>query len=213
MLKFTTVPEDAALAARLEQELNAKGVGQGATSILVAVLSPKGVENPQVQEAVIAALDDGSHIIPVLAQPMALPRMIDHLTPLDFSQSYPLEALISQIAHIQSGKAPLPLKVRTPKVKKSNRVFGCSLLLIVVLMFAFGLYIVGVQGVEFPEQEYNQVATEVQLTIDASVNSFAATNLPHSTAEAENFPATVRAAPTAQRPFLSATATALVEDK
>lgn len=211
MLKFTAAPEDVSLTARLEQDLNAKGVGQGAASILVAALSPKGVENPQVQQAIIAALDDGSHIIPVLTQPMPLPRMIDHLTPLDFSQSYPLEALISQIAFIQSGKALLPLKVRTPNVKQSNRLAGYVLIALVVLMFAFGIYIIGVQGVEFPEQEYNRVATEVQLTIDSSVNSFATTNLPHSTVEAENFPATVRAAPTAQRPFLSATATALAE--
>jgi hypothetical protein len=212
MLKFIAAPGDAALAARIEQDLTSKGVGQGATPILVAVLSPQGIESAPVQQEIISALDNSSHIIPIITQPMMLPRMIDHLTALDFSQGYPMDALISQIALVQSGRAPLPLRVLTPKVRQSNRMAAYVLVALALMMFFVGVYIIGVQGVEFPEREYDQVSTEVKMTIDASVNNFAATNLPRSTSEAENFPATVQAAPTAQRPLLSATATALVEN-
>jgi hypothetical protein len=41
--------------------------------------------------------------------------------------------------------------------------------------------------------------------------SYVRANLPHTTQEAQNFPATIQAAPAAQRPFLIATSTAMAE--
>jgi len=214
MLTMSYAPEDAALAVQLEQDLRAAGYEVGEKpnpgGILVAVLSPGAIEDAGVQQDIIAALDANSHIIPVLAQPLdgGLPHMIDHLPPLDFSRETNLDVLLRQVEAVSSGQAGLTVKARTPRVQKLNRDAALVLLALALLMFAAGVYLVGAGRVEFPNAEYNTIYTEVQSTIDAEVNNFAATNLPRSTDEALNFPATVRAAPTGQRPFLAATATA-----
>jgi hypothetical protein len=110
------------------------------------------------------------------------------------------------LQHLSSSNATLPLKVLTPTVIRKNRNYGYWLALIVIIWFIFGVILVGFFGIQAPRDEYNNVNTQAAATIQGYLRR----NQPHTTEDAVNFPATVQAAPTAQRPFLIATATASV---
>jgi len=83
----------------------------------------------------------------------------------------------------------------------------------VLVMFAVGLYAVGVLHIQAPIQEFNSVDTEVALTVDKLVAPVMATYelyYPHSTQDAINYPSTLAAIPTVYRPLVAATATAII---
>jgi hypothetical protein len=211
MIHITSAPEDAALATRLKTDLQGAGytvsdeLPRESSHILIAVLSPTAWENADLQATVIRALDGSQHIIPVLAGTVALPKLIAHLTPVDFSASYKLEVLKHEVDRLSAPDAPHPMRVLTPSVKSRNQRIGYWLLLLAIVWFVVAIVLIGVFRVQAPTDEYNTIATFAQATINVYVGQ----NLPHSTLEAENFPATLRAAPTAQRPLLIATTTAM----
>lgn len=205
MFKIVNAPADAALAARLEADLRAAGALPVPAGLLVAVLSPAAAANSDVQAALEAALDAGQPILPVLAAPTALPKLIDHLPALDFSQGYDAAALRRAVEALAAPDAGLPLKVITPRVRRANRRIGYWLAALAIFWFVTGLILVGVFGVQAPRREYDAVETEIVLTRDYYLEQ----NRPRTTEDAANFPATLQAAPTAQRPFLIATATAI----
>ena len=188
---------DAKLAAQIDIDVREANV----TNIraLIVVMSPRANEDETVQAAIIRAWDDGLRIIPVLAARTPLPRMIEHLEPIDFSVGYDFEALRARL--LDSG---MPLKVHTPTVRTANRRAAYVAVAVAVLWFLIGLLLIGGGAVAFPEEEYDAVETEVVLTRNALLER----NIPHSTQEAAEFPSTLQAAPTAQRPYLIATATA-----
>ena len=211
MIHITAAPEDAALATRLKTNLVEAGYTvsdeppRELNDILVVVLSPTAWVNVGVQGDVIRALDKSQHIVPVLTGGAKLPKLIDHLTPIDFSTGYPFDTLKREVDRLSAPDAPRPLRVLTPNVKAKNRNIGYWLLILAIIWFVVGLVLVGVFRVQAPLEEYNTIATFAQ----ATVNVYIGANLPHSTAEAENFPATIQAAPTAQRPLLIASSTAM----
>jgi len=205
MFKVVNAPADAALAARLEADLQASGAPPVPAGLLVAVLSPAAISDPTVQAALEAALDAGRPILPVLAAPTPLPKLVDHLPSLDFSAGYNPAALRQAVEALAAPDAGLPLKVITPRVRRANRRIGYWLAALALFWFVTGLILVGVFGVQAPRREYDAVETEIVLTRDYYLER----NQPRTTEDAANFPATLQAAPTAQRPFLVETATAI----
>lgn len=214
-LVLTYSPQDANLAGRLEKDLQAANftvqpvLSGERRDILIALISPAGSVDQSVQNTIIQALDNGQHIIPLLIGPAMLPKLINHLKSLDFGQGYPLNALLDRIAAVSSPDAGLPLKVLTPSARRKNSSTAYWLAILAVIWFVIGIVAVGVFGIQMPADEYNNVDTEVAATINVYVDQ----NLPRSTEDAINFPATIQAAPTAQRPFLIATATAMAAPK
>lgn len=212
MITLTYDPQDSSLATRLAQDLKAQGFSisdtlvPGKGNILVAFASPSSNNNPTVQDVITQAYDNGQHVVVVNAQPAPTPKFINHLKPFDFVNGYPLSALVDQLKLLASPEAGLPLKVLTPKTRMKNRGAGIWLTIIVLIAFIWGLVLVGVFHQQAPVEEYNTVDTEVGATVASIIQK----NLPHSTQEAINFPATVQAVPTAQRPLLIETATALM---
>ena len=211
MISISSAPEDAALATRLKTDLTQAGytlsdeMPRESNHIWVAVLSPTAWMNVSLQGDVIRALDNSQHVIPVLTNSAALPKFIAHLMPVDFSASYNLDVLKREVDRLSAPDAPRPMRVLTPSVKGRNNRIGYWLLLLAIVWFIIGVVLVGVFRVQAPTDEYNTIATFAQATI----NIYVGANLPHSTAEAENFPMTLQAAPTAQRPLLIATTTAM----
>ena len=57
------------------------------------MLSPAALAIKALQAALIKALDLSLHIVPVMAQPVKLPKLIDHLDVVDFSDGYDFAAL------------------------------------------------------------------------------------------------------------------------
>ena len=222
MLKITYTPKDAALAERMlsdlrgagypVEDIRANGTAQTRQDVLIVVLSPEANADSNVQKTIVTALDNSQHIIPVFAVLTELPKLIDHLEGLDFSASYDFDGLRAKIEETLAPDAPLPLRVRTPTVKRSNRSIGIVLGLLALLWFTLGLYGVGVMGLQAPQDEYDVVATEGALTqaflMNPELDRYAQF-LPSGDGSAENYAATLRAVPTVYRPFMAATATAV----
>ncbi|MEO8610005.1 MAG: hypothetical protein ABI690_19080 [Chloroflexota bacterium] len=211
MIHISAAPEDAALANRLKTDLQQAGftvsddAPRAAGDVLIAVVSPTAWMNVSLQGDVIRALDSSRHVIPVLTGAAKLPKLIVHLTSIDFSTSYPFDKLKTEVDRLSAPDAPSPMRVLTPAVKGRNNRIGYWLFILVIVWFVVGIILVGVFRIQAPTDEYNSVATFAQATI----NIYVGANLPHSTLEAENFPATLQAAPTAQQPLLIATTTAM----
>jgi hypothetical protein len=211
MLTITYAPQDAALATKLQIDLRNWAKSDDKFTVLIVILSPEAEKDRDVQKTLIDALDKGHWIVPILAQPMPLPRLIDHLHAVDFSGEYALSALIAQLNAIremaESPESHYPMRVLTPMVRASNRWVAYLLLVLVVGMFILSLLLVGGGVVQFPATAYAQIDAQAA----ATNMSYVRANLPHTTQEAQNFPATIQAAPAAQRPFLIATSTAMAE--
>jgi nitrate reductase NapE component len=207
--------EDALLGSRLEKDLQAKGweiqpqLAPDAHNIFIVFISPSSNADQAVQGTLIDALDRLLQIIPVQAASAPLPKLIDHLQVVNFAEGYPLDALLGRINIAISPNAPRPLKVLTPTRRRNNRGVATWLAILAVIWFIIGVVLVGFYGIQAPTEEYNSVDTEVAATIQEYLRA----NIPHSTEEAINFPATVQAAPTAQQPLLIATATAMAAPK
>jgi nitrate reductase NapE component len=211
--------QDAALGSRLEKDLQAKGwtiqpelapdPDPHTGNILIIFVSPASNADQMVQATLIDGLDRLLQIIPVQLGGAPIPKLIDHLQMVNFADGYPLDALVERIKIATSPNAPRPLKVLTPTRKRNNRGVATWLAILAVIWFIIGVVLVGFYGIQAPTEEYNSVDTEVAATIQEYVRA----NLPHSTEEAVNFPATVQAAPTGQQPLLIATATAMAAPK
>ncbi len=212
MLTLINNSQDAALAQRVTTDLKAQGFAFNDTlttakdNILLVVFSPAANADASIQAVMTQAFDNSQHVVLLMAQPTTLPKLINHLKTFDFSSAYPLSTLAEHLQHLASPEAGLPLKVLTPKVRVKNRGVGIWLTVVVLLWFIVGLVVVGVFRIQAPVEEYNTVETEYAATVANIVQQ----NLPRSTEEAINFPATVQAVTTAQRPILIETATALV---
>lgn len=216
-VKLASSAADAALVQRLAGDLRGQftvveGIDAVDYDVLVLVLSKAAEADAVIREAMIAALDAGKHIIPVLAEPVALPRLINHLTAADFSAgAYPIDDLRAAVAYLSGPDAPLAMRVLTPKTRRQNRGVGLIVFAAAFIMFAIGLIAVGVFDLEAPAEEYANIETQIVATRDALIGPTLEVYgqfLPRSTDEAAVFEATLERIPTVHRPFMEATATA-----
>lgn len=217
MLKIISTAADAALAQRILGDFQGAGYPtstaapvHGDTAILV--LSKPALNDAGLHAALTQALDLSIHIVPVMAQPVALPKMIDHLDVVDFSSDYDFALLRQQVDRELAPDAPLAVRALTPKVRRSNRMAGFVVGIAALVMFVAGLYAVGVLGIQAPIQEFNNDFTALALTRDiiaAPELEIYAQFLPKSTEDADNYAPTLRAVPTVYRPLVALTATAV----
>ncbi|MCA9910493.1 MAG: hypothetical protein KC519_17675 [Anaerolineae bacterium] len=221
MISILATAQDAAVESRLRSalltaghELNQQGIAKD--DLVIAVISQTALQDKAFQDAVSTALDNGQHIIPALAERVKLPKLIDHLVPVDLSAINATEQLDTQIQSSFSPEARLPLRVRTPSVRRANRRSGLIVAFLALAMFAIGIYAVAVLNIEAPVEEYNQINTEAAATRDFIIAPTLETYLrflPGSVDEAAQYSATLQAIPTRLRPFVAATATAVAVDQ
>ena len=217
MLKVIYTPADQMLAQRITADLRAAGyeVGEGDPArgdVMVVALSPAALADDALQATVIRALDLSLHIIPVMTQPVKLPKLIDHLDVVNFGDGYDFAVLRQQLDLVQSADAPLPVRALTPSVKRSNRTTGIVVAVAALVMFAAGLYAVGVLGIQAPIEQFNNEETMFAATRDvlaAPELEIYAQFLPKTTDEAANYIPTLIAVPTVYRPLVAMTATAV----
>ncbi len=183
-------------------------------SALIAVLSPAALRDPSVERALNAAMDVGQHVVLAIAAAVELPKAINHLDALDFTKTTDADRLIARVKAIESGDAGLPLRTRTPSVKKSNRQTAAILAVLALGMFGAGIYGVGVMGLQAPRAEYDANDTAEAMTIQAytvpELEQYARM-IPQNDADAANYASTLRAIPTAYRPLVAGTATAFAQ--
>ncbi len=214
MLKLVYTPSDSALATRLESELKSAGYSfTDGSPVLIPILSPAALNDQAVNDAIVAALDAGQQITPVIAAPLQIPRLIDHLSLADFTEGKDdFATLKANIDAALSPEARLPMRVLTPSRQKMNRSAGIVVAVIALGMFLVGLYAVGVLGIQMPQDEYNAVDTEAAMTRDPILIPILGTYsrfFPRSTDEATVFPSTLERIPTVYRPLIARTVTAL----
>lgn len=220
MLKVIYTADDRALAERVETDLKAAGytVGEGIPArgdVIVIALSSAALADDVLQAKLVAALDLNLHVVPVMVEPVKLPKLIDHLDVVSFADGYDIGVLRKQIELAQSVDAPLPVRVLTPSVRRSNRTAGIVVAIAALVMFAAGLYAVGVMGIQAPIEEFNGEETMFSLTRDvlaAPELEIYAQFLPKTTEEAANYVPTLLAVPTVYRPLVAMTATAVAQE-
>lgn len=226
MLKISCPPEtraeaDALIAALTQSGLSVETLtdpaAQTRDDVLIALITPtiQKAHEGTVQSAIYAALDNGQQILPILLDGAQPPKLIDHLSFVDFTNGANYDAVRALIAELTAPGAKLPLKVLTPNTRKQNRAFGVIVGIAVIIMFGVGLYGVGVLGIQAPVEEYEAIDEAVEATIAAEIAPPLATMralLPTNPDEAWVYPATLFAAPTRYRPFIAGTATALATE-
>jgi hypothetical protein len=195
---ITFAPGDAPLAERLQHDLKDAG-----DKVLIAVLSPEAVSNPGVQKAIEGALDASQHIVIVMATSTPLPKLIDHVDVVDFTQGYKIDELRERLAYLSGPNAPKPIRVLTQSTRRANRRVAYWLGAAAIVWFVIGIVFV-MSGGKMPKSEYDAVDTSAAEQVEMIIGR----NVPRSTAEAEGFPLTLQAAPTRQIPFLIGTVTA-----
>ncbi len=193
MIDIIHHPADSGWARQLKQNL--ASIDSGATLVL---LSTDAVDDQQVLEQLESALDGGRLIVPLLAEGVSLPALIEHLEPVEPGD---LDGLAKRLSEPE---ASLPMRVHTRSLRASNRRAALVVLLLAGIMFVAALYGVGVLGLQYPHEEYDEVHERVVATRDAFIEEA----LPRGTDEAADFAVTAEAAATALRPLLIATATA-----
>ena len=217
VIKFAYAPADAALTNRIKNDLRAghtitEGEATAGYQLLALVLSTAGLADAGVTDAMYDALDGGKHIIPVLTEKIAVPRLINHLTPADFSDgAYPIADLQNAVAYLTGPEAPLAMRVLTPRTRRKNRNVGLIVFLAAFIMFMAGIIGVGVYHLQAPAEEYNAIETQIVQTRDAIIGptlNALGQFLPRSTEDAAVFEATLQRMPTVHRPFMEATVTA-----
>lgn len=220
MLRMIYAAEDRALAERIEADLRAAGyeVGEGSPlrgDVVVIALSPAALKDDALQAKLVAALDLNLHVVPVMTQTVKLPKLINHLDVVSFADGYDFAVLRKQVDQALSADAPLPVRVLTPSVKRSNRTAGLVVGIAALVMFAAGLYAVGVMGIQAPIEEFNGEETMFSMTRDviaAPELEIYAQFLPKTTEEAANYIPTLLAVPTVYRPLVAMTATAVAAE-
>ncbi|MBE0691251.1 MAG: hypothetical protein IH587_14120, partial [Anaerolineae bacterium] len=165
MISILATTQDAAVESNLRSELIAHGYeirqeNPSKDDVVIVVISRTALKDAALQGVIASALDRGQHIIPVLAEPVRLPKLIDHLMPVDLSAEDATEQLHAQIGAALASDPWLPLRVRTPAVQRSNRRSGLIVAVVALAMFIIGIYAVAVLNVEAPVEEYNQINTE-----------------------------------------------------
>jgi len=198
MITITYTASDADVAKRIQADLAQADIAEARRHILLVIVSPDAKKDEDVHRALDDALHKHHHIVPVLVAQTQLPAKLAHFDALDFTDRYDFDKLRARLASIVASE---------PDIRRNNRLTAFALFVIVIAIFLLAILFIGGADIEAPQDEYNAIATDEQRTIEALIN----VNLPRSTEEAANFPATVDAAPTAQRPLLIQTATALVD--
>lgn len=210
MVYILHTPAARATADRLRADLQSAGQAIDSaqsttrTQVVIALLEANSETDPSFMQGLLRALDSSQHLLPVLVEDAPLPKVIEHLGALDFTDGYDPKAIQQWLSHASAPGARPPMRVLTPQLRNRNRRIGLVLAAAAIFWFVAGLILVGVFQIQAPREEYNSLDTLVAVTVDAALDRFR----PNSTLDATGFPATVQAVPTAARPLLAQTATA-----
>lgn len=189
---------DTALARRIAADLADVRLKQG-DNILVAVISASAVADADVLRQIDSAVRQYQLVLPVLAGDALLPSQITQ-PPLDFRGSnYPIDELKRRV---------LGVSASSPTLRRRNRRAGLVAALAALVMFAVGLYGVGVLGIRAPQDEFDAVETQRVQQRNTLIAPTIEPLIPVGQFAISQFDLTVTAVPTRLREFLIGTVTA-----
>ncbi len=211
MLSLVYSEHNSTLAARIKSDLVQAGcevsdtVQHGPDHLALVILSPAALIESSFITRMESALDEHQQIIPIKAEPVNLPRIINNLEPLDFSVGYDFDVLQAQIQALLLPDAPRPLTTLTQARRQANRRAALPLLVMVTIMFVVA--VIGVMaGITVPPaDEFAGIETQIYLTRNYYIDGA----LPLNTEQAAEFESTIPHVPTRALVQLLATATAI----
>lgn len=199
MISITYSAEDKTLAETIRDDLAQAGY-QPAQPVLLVLVSSASNNDPSVQDEIKRAVNKGMTIVPILAENVSLPEILDAYKPLNLSGGYKRAPLLTRLSQSTMTRGD---------VKKANRLAFTFIGGLAVVMFLAA--ILGIMGglVAFPVDEYNEEATFQAEWVNGLIVETLEFVQPRSTQDAQNFPATIEAAPTRLFLYIRGTATAL----
>ncbi len=201
MLKITYADQDAALASSIQQDVSASSLTLDHPYLLV-LLSKRTFEDASIKSAVQAALAEKQRVVPVLVEAgTPIPAELQSTKMIDLTRGYHAARVIGALKRMEIGE---------DRITRSWRLLIVGL---TVVGIAFIASVWGItQGmIRFPAEEYATENARTDATQYALVAPTLALIVPHSTADAIQFQATLDALPRALKPakdLAIATATA-----
>ncbi|MEM6285415.1 MAG: hypothetical protein AAF787_24710 [Chloroflexota bacterium] len=189
-LTIAYAPPDEKIARRLAEDLqqNAFTFAEiGKNTVLVAVISPDGIKDADLQATIASALDAGANIVLIETKPTPLPAMIDHITPISLHSGYKLRAVLHEVERVADDNAPSPMVVLTPALRRRNLRFGLIFGGSIFVLFALYTVAIALFDIEAPIEDFERLYTRDAATI----NAFAQEYIPVSSEQAANFQTTV----------------------
>ncbi len=184
---------DEATAKRLADDLHEAGYALGDLrpgGILVAVISGGALQDTDFNNTVLDALDGSNHMVLVQTAPIdKLPKLLDHLQPLDFFKGYDAKRVAAKIEALSRPGLPPPPRALTPRRRAMNQRNGWVVGVVAIGLFVIGLIAIITLDIESPPEEFEALYTRDAATIGAFAQPF----IPRSTEEAANLPQTLQA--------------------
>ncbi len=198
MIRISYAPADQALAQHIRVDLSQQATQ--AQSLLIVLASAAALAEPSVQSEIARAQQQGTPILPIVTDVVALPPALSKLRPLDFRAGYERDRLL-QRAYATAA--------RPRDLRKANRRALLAFGSLAVLMFCLAILGMSAGLVAFPVAEYNEEATFQAEWVNGLIRETLEYVQPRSTADALNFAATYAAAPTRLHFYVRGTATAI----
>lgn len=197
MLSITYAPSEAELAEQLQNELS-QAPFDLQHHFLIVLVTPTSSSEDTVEKAIRDALAEGHKVVPFMVRQATIPQPIRNMPVFDMKKGYKINKVIDYLKKVDQGE----------RIKSNNRAF-LFLGIIVLIMFSISLFALASGVIAFPKEEFEEANAEEIATRDALIQPTLDVWQPRSTADAENFPATVEAVGTVYRPFIVMTATAI----
>jgi hypothetical protein len=192
---------DSEIARRIAADLSNVRLKQG-ENVLIAVISPAAVANPDVLRQIETAAGQYQLVLPVLVDDAPLPPQITRPA-LDFRGStYPIDELKRQV---------LGESASSPILRRRNMRAGLVIAIAALVMFGVGLYGIGVLGIRAPQDEFDAVETQRVQQRNTLIAPTLEPLIPVGQFAISQFELTVTAVPTRLREYLIQTVTATAQ--
>ena len=198
MIRIAYSSDQQELAQRIRDDLTAESLP--ARPVLLALVSAQSNRDPMVQEEIQQAIKKQAFVIPVLAENVALPELLEGRSALNFVGGYHRGRLRRHLSTAMMTRSD---------VRQANRRALALIGGLALLMFGLAIFSLMRGLVAFPVDEYNEEATFQAQWIQGMIGETLVFVQPRSTADAIHFETTLQAAPTRLLLYIRETATAL----
>lgn len=198
MIRIVYSSDQQELARRIRDDLTNEAAP--ARPVLLALVSAQSNSDPMAQEEIRQAVKKQTLIIPILAEDVALPELLEGRPSLNFVGGYHRRRLRRHLSTAMMTR---------DDVRQANRRALALIGGLALLMFGLAIFSLMRGLVAFPVDEYNEEATFQAQWIQGLIGETLVFVQPRSAADAVHFETTLQAAPTRLLLYIRETATAL----
>jgi len=213
MITITYSADQKILADQIRSNLSQSGF-KLAHPVLLVLVSAESNSDPSVLDEIKRALQKRYTVIPILAESVTLPEILDAYQPLNFTSGYKQAVLMTRLSQPTMSNADVKQANRRALMSNADVKQANRRALIVIGGIAFFMFLVGIISimdgiVAFPVDEYNEEATFQAEWNDGLIVETLEYVQPRTTQDALNFQSTLEVAPTRLYLYIRETATAI----